>query len=391
MQRFRQVADGQGGMPARSVKQDRSARVSPRARVKTRRSPHLRVAWQLALGAGVVSGCADEPDRRVPFEVTVGPGVVGPEDDDTEADEPDTSEGSSESGDAFGSTGGEETTGRRPETNGAATSGASSGDDESGESSTTAAVGPDAGMMRVLSYNVAGLPDFISGSNPQINTPLMSPRLNEFDLVLAQEDFSYHAQLAADAQHPYQSTPGGGGTLGDGLNRFSEFAFDDFQRIGWTQCNGLVDAGSDCLTEKGFSVGLHDLGSGAEVDVYNLHMDAGGSQADIAARQAQIQQLLGTISTRSANRAIIVAGDTNMDEEDEPDFVTLLQGAGLTDACRELACGDEYRIDRIMFRNSADVELLPISWEVDWSFTDANGEQLSDHEAVVVEFDWATP
>ncbi len=264
-------------------------------------------------------------------------------------------------------------------------------DDDDDGGSTGADAEPADGTLSVLTYNVAGLPDFISGSDPLVNTPLMSPLLNDFDLVLAQEDFSYHAELSSAAEHPHQSTPGGGGTLGDGLNRFSQTAFSQFERHGWTQCNGLFDSGSDCLTEKGYSVGLHQLAPGVEVDVYNLHMDAGGSQADIAARQAQIQQMLGTIAVRSAGRALIVAGDTNMDEEDEADFVTLLQGAGLLDACRELTCGDEFRIDRIMYRNSDTLELIPTSWVVDLSFADSNGNQLSDHEAVVTDFDWATP
>ena len=287
---------------------------------------------------------------------------------------------------------GDSTTGPMDTTSGAETT-AEGGDtgDSGGESSTGAVVGPDEGTLLVLTYNVAGLPDLISGSDPLVNTPLISPLLNDFELVLVQEDFSYHAELSADAEHPYQSTPGGGGTLGDGLNRFSDTVFSDFERAGWEQCNGLFDSGSDCLTEKGFSVGLHELGPDATVDVYNLHMDAGGSQGDIEARQAQIQQLLDTIAMRSDGRALIVAGDTNMDEEDEADFVTLLEGAGLVDACRELDCGEEYRIDRIMVRSSDTVELVPTLWLVDDAFVDGAGDPLSDHEAVVVELDWSTP
>lgn len=300
--------------------------------------------------------------------------------------------GGSTEGGSGGSTGGAvgTSTGGTP-TGSSETGDTTGGPEESstGSSSTGAPIGPQAGTMRVLSYNVAGLPDGLSSSNPLVNTPLMSPLLNNFDLVLAQEDFSYHRELSADAEHPYQSTPGGGGTLGDGLNRFSQSEFEDFERNGWIECNGTVDSGSDCLTQKGFTLARHLLAPGTEVDIYNLHMDAGGSAEDIAARQAQIQQILETISERSVDRTIIVAGDTNMDEEDEADLVSLMEGAGLTDACRELACGEEFRIDRIMYRNVGRVELTPTEWVVDGSFVDAEGGALSDHEAVVVQFDWA--
>lgn len=320
--------------------------------------------WRVILGALLLSGCGDAGDTG-----SADTGTTGTTDAST-----------GEPLEATSTTGGTTNVGGSEES--------SSGAEDS---STGMPVEPQNGTLHVLTYNVAGLPDALSGSNPLVNTPLISPRLNEFDLVLAQEDFSYHEELAADAEHPYQSTPGGGGTLGDGLNRFSLSPFEDFERMGWIECNGVVDSGSDCLTQKGFSVGLHELGPGVEVDVYNFHMDAGGSAEDIAARQAQVEQMLGVISRRSANRALIVAGDTNMDEEDEADFVTLLEGAGLTDACRELTCGDQFRIDRIMFRNSGTLELTPMSWLVDLSFVDDEGEQLSDHEAVVVDFSWATP
>lgn len=330
--------------------------------------------WRVFLGALLLSGCSDAGDGSDSSAETGGGTTQGV----------DGTTGTSV-------TESDETTGTTGDNTGPPSSTGSPTDTGTSESDTTEGSEPADGTMRVLSYNVAGLPDALSGSTPSVNTPLISPLLNDFDLVLVQEDFSFHPELSADAEHPHQSTPGGGGSLGDGLNRFSESAFADFERAGWTECNGTVDSGSDCLTDKGFTVGLHELAPGANVDVYNFHMDAGGSEDDIAARQAQVQQVLETIEMRSADRALIVGGDTNMDEEDEADFVTLLEGAGLTDACRELACGDEFRIDRVMFRSSERVELTPTSWLVDLSFVDDNGGPLSDHEAVVVDFDWAKP
>ncbi|MET0594862.1 MAG: hypothetical protein ABW133_19330, partial [Polyangiaceae bacterium] len=72
------------------------------------------------------------------------------------------------------------------------------------------------GEFTALTYNVAGLPEAFSGSQPATNTPLISPLLNDYDLVLVQEDWQtpnpnptgfsvYHDLLAASARHPHQS------------------------------------------------------------------------------------------------------------------------------------------------------------------------------------------
>lgn len=224
-------------------------------------------------------------------------------------------------------------------------------------------------------------------------TPQISPLLNLYDLALVQEDFAYHDLLIADAEHPYQSEPHPDSNprelaFGDGLNEFSQFEFGALDRVTWAECNGTVDSGSDCLTIKGFFAATHTLSEGIEVLVYDLHMDAGGSEGDIAARDAQVAQLLAHLEANAGDHAVIIGGDTNMDEEDEASLVALLDGAGLVDACRALACGEEGRIDRVLLRSSAQVELTAVDWQVDDRFVDPEGNQLSDHEAVGVTIGW---
>ena len=81
-------------------------------------------------------------------------------------------------------------------------------------------------QFSVLTYNVAGLPAGISSSEPDINTPLISPLLNRYDIALVQEDFVYHRDLARDAEHVFHSEEKemGEKLVNDGLNRFSQFA-----------------------------------------------------------------------------------------------------------------------------------------------------------------------
>ena len=242
--------------------------------------------------------------------------------------------------------------------------------------------------FRVLSYNVAGLPQGISGSDPLLNTPQISPKLNPFELVLVQEDFAYHDALVASATHPHRSTPmATTSDFGDGLNALSRFPFGALSRTKWSKCNGIIDQSNDCLTPKGFSRFVLDLGDGRSVDVYNMHFDAGRGQGDVNARQAQVDQLVAAIAQQSAGKAVIVAGDTNMKASDEATLQKLLTGSSLDCACRTLQCAEPERIDRIMFRSSATLTLTPKSYAVESSFVDLSGSPLSDHEPASATFE----
>jgi len=246
------------------------------------------------------------------------------------------------------------------------------------------------GTFTFLSYNVAGLPQGISGSNPLFNTPVMSPLLNHYDLAVVQEDFAYHDALKADAEHPYQSEPmfTGGASFGDGLNRFSQFPFNDHTRVTWTFCAGLIDGNNDCLTPKGFSVATHVLADGVLVDVYNSHWDSGRDPPDAAARELQLDQFLAYVRNWSRDRAVILAGDTNMKESDETTVQRLLNEGGFVDACRALDCPDPGLHDRVLVRNSDTVTLTLVSWELDARFIDLLDQPLSDHDALAVTVDW---
>jgi len=250
------------------------------------------------------------------------------------------------------------------------------------------------GTVDMLIYNVAGLPMELSDQNPVVNMPKIAPLLNGYQLVLVQEDFWFHADLEAGTAHPYRSAPmwetPDWDKIGDGLNRFSTIPFTPVNRVSWEQCNGLINSGGDCMTTKGFSVGRHELAPGVFLDVYNLHMDASGSNEDIAARKAQAEQLADYIENASDGVAVLVGGDTNLKATRPEDLVTLeefLSKTGLADSCRAISCGDE-RIDRIMFRSSPGLELEPLEWSIPDEFVDENGNQLSDHLPVRVIFSW---
>lgn len=272
-----------------------------------------------------------------------------------------------------------------------------------------------AGTFSVLTYNVAGLPQ---GTNPDqfpaVNTVKISPKLNAYDLVGVQEDFWYHTELSSQVNHPHQSVKDTSGRdpyffgLGDGLNTFSRSPFTGFTREMWTVCNGYFEAGSDCLAPKGLSLARHTLAPGVEIDVYNFHADAGGAEEDLAARRSNLRQLADAILAHSADRAVIVLGDTNSRYTRAGDILPeLVSTAGLTDVWVELtrggiapsigspaqsgcatdpAGGECETIDKIFYRSGGGVLLEALSYARPQDFVDELGDPLSDHDPTAAVF-----
>jgi len=268
----------------------------------------------------------------------------------------------------------------------------STGGSKAGRGGAAQALRATSGRVSLLTYNVAGLPQLVSHSDPEVNISLISPLLNHYDIALVQEDFSYHSRLSARAEHAYRSEPMSHSLalMADGLNWFSRFSFAWIHRVRWAQCNGYLGAACDCLADKGFSFGEVTLAPGVRVDVYNLHGEAGGSQLDIDVRRDNFEQLADYLRARSRDHAVIVAGDTNLRTSLPGDAETLerfLAQTGLTDSCRRFGCGEE-RIDRVFFGSSPQLNLDVLGWWTDRRFVDAEGGPLSDHPAVGVELGW---
>ncbi|GAA2494932.1 jacalin-like lectin [Streptomyces gobitricini] len=271
---------------------------------------------------------------------------------------------------------------------------------------TAPALAADAsGTFNVLTYNVAGLPEGLSSGSPETNTPLISPRLAAYDIVNVQEDFNHHAALYAGDNHPHRTATSGGAGIGDGLNTLSDHTFEDFERVDWNAC-----AGTDCLTPKGFTLARVRLAEGALVDVYNVHANAGVTDAALAARRANIEQLSDFIRTNSAGDAVIVMGDTNTRYTRVGDNIrTLADENGLTDAWVQLVRGGDAPargddaivcpttgptddcevVDKILYRGSDLVGLTATRYHNAWaSFLDPAGHHLSDHLPHTVDFSW---
>jgi endonuclease/exonuclease/phosphatase family metal-dependent hydrolase len=266
-------------------------------------------------------------------------------------------------------------------------------------------------IIRVLTYNVAGLPEELVPSSASRNNALISPLLNDYDLVLLQEDFAYHGAIVAASSYRYASTPDPTArALGDGLTMLSTSPFTDFQRVTWNDCFGVMDSGSDCLTPKGFTFARLTVGTLGAIDIYNVHTDAGYGSRDVEARHKNLQQLADAILTLSADRPVIVAGDFNGRYHDGDiavqSFLTAIPhlrdawAAAMPVNLAERPCSTSAsdplhdandpaceRLDKIFYRGTDDLTLTPIGYQVEGAkFIDDAGRQLSDHRPVSVIF-----
>jgi hypothetical protein len=325
----------------------------------------------------------------------------------------------------------------------AACSGSSGGSEGSsaakdgGKATTTGAAdgkgATSSGELSVLSYNVAGLPAEISKEHPDVNIPKISPHLDDYDVVMTQEDFDwwkpdglaskadfthYHDRLRKDAHHEYRTErhPGAEAVgidierdrpnmeLGDGLGVLSTFPISDTVRVPWKRCFGEFDSGaSDCLAMKGFLMTRLELADGVVVDLYDLHGEAGGGAEDQEIQAADFEQLAAYVQEHSEGHAVILGGDTNLhtdppgadahedsgDGQDLQIWDDFLEATGLTDSCAATDCDEPGRIDKIAFRSDDGVELEPTSHAFQTDvFVDEAGEDLSDHQALEVVFAW---
>ena len=256
---------------------------------------------------------------------------------------------------------------------------------------------PTEGELHALTYNVHGLPPEITLDDTTDRMTQIGPLLGDFDLVGMQEDFieANHEILAGASGHPTQRWFGDVGDeriYGSGLAIFANLTEVDHHHEPFDECYGFLDHSSDCMATKGFQMMRLQLAEGLEVDVYNSHLEAGGGEEDVAARESNVQQIVDAMLDLSEDRALMFVGDTNLHEHDEEDLPLLeswMEQVGWVDACESVECDEPGRIDRVLLRSGGGVELSAVSWAVEPAFYDDEGVPLSDHDAISAVVGWA--
>jgi endonuclease/exonuclease/phosphatase family metal-dependent hydrolase len=271
-------------------------------------------------------------------------------------------------------------------------------------------------IVSILSYNVHGIAALIAKDDPRDRTPSIGWLSRPYDIILYQEDFEYHSELAEQLDH-HAEFKGNGAAVGDarrviakiiswpftllipnfsppygsGVSTFVSDVLDVSASNAdhYRHCHGWFGANGDCWAAKGYLRVSIETASGARIDVYNTHLEAGPTDASTEVRGKQLQSLAKAIKKISENRAVIVAGDFNLGyirPGDRKVFNQFRKELGLSDS----GAGPETPFwkerDYVLYRSGSDTQLEVEEAGEALEFTSA-GRALSDHPALFVRFE----
>ena len=267
--------------------------------------------------------------------------------------------------------------------------------------------------ISVLSYNIHGLPAWIAWDEPGVRSSRIGKLLNVYDVVLLQEDFAYHALLSREASHPIIRRGNRArsklfgiaspvcGTCGSGLTLLAHFSPNlllTLARQPFSLCSGWFGSGQDCWASKGILYARFQLPNRAQIDVYTLHLDAGLSDRDAAARRQQLQFVQEYIEAHSDGQAVVIGGDFNLGREIADDRVLLQEFLARLQLRNSQAWsrpfGNRPAVDYILYRSGTHVQLELLEAGVAEEFV-LNGPAqkaekellpLSDHPALIARF-----
>ena len=223
--------------------------------------------------------------------------------------------------------------------------------------------------ISVLTYNIHGLPTWIALDDPTVRIPQILDKARAYDVVLLQEDFAYQSVVDAHNRHPHlwrgsaewlAWVGAGAGLTTLSKHPSAEASFAEPYAI----CNGWIGAANDCFGNKGFLQTRLALADAAELDVWNTHLDAGGSDEDRAARKQQLEKLATAMESRSRGRAVLVGGDFNLEWSNAADHAILEAFAkrlGLAIAARTPPDGWKTHLDYLLVRDGDAVCVEPAS------------------------------
>ncbi|HTO05654.1 MAG TPA: endonuclease/exonuclease/phosphatase family protein [Myxococcota bacterium] len=244
--------------------------------------------------------------------------------------------------------------------------------------------------LTVLTYNVHGLNHWLVSDDPEARMGQISSRLDAYDVALVQESWTYWDALASHATHPVRERGNGpdpGAFFQSGLATFARLPLRAVSRGSLGACAGWLGGANDCFADKGYLRVRLRLAPGMDVDFWNLHLDAGESDADRSAREKQLANLAQRIRTLSGDGPLVVAGDFNSEASNPADAALLsrfVTEVGLRDTGARSDPQGAFahkEIDYVFVRDGRGIGFEVVRAGEAGEFA-AGGKPLSDHPAL---------
>lgn len=277
--------------------------------------------------------------------------------------------------------------------------------------SSNAAAQSESVVVKMMNYNVAGMPSFngTGAANHKIIADYIVE--NDFDIVAVQEDFAYNKSLVSNLDgFDYFTNHAGSIPGGDGLNIFSDgMPLYNEERRQWNDSFGHISEG-DILTPKGILYTVVEISDGVYIDLYNIHADAFETSGSVLARESNFNQLAAMIeeNCKKHDRPVIVTGDFNcsLHEEETSNMYSIFQERlGMKDAWIELVNNGDYNdfsvweeteqlswgtwdsVEKFLYRDGGGITVTALEFKYDWLHKSAD-ETLSDHAAAECVFEF---
>jgi len=252
--------------------------------------------------------------------------------------------------------------------------------------------------LKILVYNTHGLPEIFISDNPKKRFPIIGEKTQSFDISLLQEDYAHHEELTSGLAHSSIAIRGGMGSTfscpvctGSGLTSVLNLPGDwliEVKNETYQTCSGWLRGANDCFAYKGFQIIKIIPPNKKDFYIVNTHMDAGRRDSDRNAREKQLEHIVSEIKQKTDKKALIVAGDLNLNSKD-PEDMELLKNFKkelfLMDTFQNTQIDKRWSIlDYILLRQGEDVKFKIYSVGEDESFFSEDGP-LSDHPALFIE------
>ncbi len=177
-------------------------------------------------------------------------------------------------------------------------------------------------QIKIVTYNVAGLPDFITFNRKLAPTKTrfahIGDLLKKYDIICLQEMFIKDREIIEKKLPSYYVVHGADvgevKLLGSGVYTFSRWPVTSSHYEKWEH---LTDA--DMLSLKGFVAATVVISPTLSIDVYNLHGQTGKSQDKAAMKIKNFERLAKYMDYQSggSGRPVLLLGDFNIKTGDE--------------------------------------------------------------------------